>query len=108
MIFYSPAKRDAYMARMGDLGFEPQVSTAVSHATADLDLTPALARFAFPTLVITGRYDMNVAPITAWRMANEIPGARFVVFEESGHLPAYEEPDRYRGVLEQFLDVGRP
>jgi proline iminopeptidase len=104
MIFYSPAKRDAYLARMGDLGFEPQVSQAVSKATAELDLTPKLAGFAFPTLVITGRYDMNVAPLTAWRIAHEIPHASLVVFEKSGHLPAYEEPDRYRAVLTRFLN----
>lgn len=103
MIFYSPEKRDAYMARMGDLGFEPQVSQAVSRATADIDLAPALPRFSFPTLVITGRYDLNVAPLTAWRIAHAIPHARFVVFEKSGHLPSYEEPERYREVLTRFL-----
>jgi proline iminopeptidase len=103
MIFYSPTKRDAYLARMGDLGFEPEVSQAVSKATADLDLTPKLAAFTFPTLVITGRYDMNVAPLTAWRIAHEIPHATLVIFEKSGHLPAYEEPDRYRSVLTSFL-----
>src|SRR4029077_7692940 len=56
MIFYSPEKRDAYMARMGDLGFEPAVGAAVAKATADLDLTAKLADFKFPTLVINGRY----------------------------------------------------
>jgi len=104
MIFYSPAKRDAYMARMGDLGFEPQVAQAVSAAAAALDLTPKLSGFAFPTLVLTGRYDMNVAPLTAWRIAHMIPGAKLVVFEMSGHLPSYEEPRRYQAVLERFLD----
>ena len=105
MIFYSPAKRDAYMAHAGDLGFEPAVNAAISKATADLDLTSKLAGFTgFPTLVITGRYDLNVAPLTAWRIAHQIPGARFVVFEESGHLPSYEEPAKYRAVLEAFLD----
>ena len=104
MIFYSPAKRDAYMANMGGLGYEPAVAHAISKATRDLDLTPKLADFHFPTLVITGRYDMNVAPLTAWRMAHAIPGARIVFFEESGHLPSYEEPEKYRTVLEAFLN----
>ena len=105
MIFYSPARRDAYLARMGNLGFEPAVAGKVENATADLDLTPQLAGFTtFPTLVITGRYDMNVAPLTAWRIAHQIPGARIVFFERSGHLPAYEEPIRYRKVLEAFLE----
>ena len=57
------------------------------------DLTSKLAGFKFPTLVITVRYDMNVAPLTAWRLAHAIPGAKVVFFEQSGHLPAYEEPE---------------
>ena len=105
MIFYSPMKRDAYMARMGNLGFEPKVSEAVSEAVSKLDLTPKLAQFSVQTLVLTGRYDMNVAPLTAWRIAHAIPGAQLVVFERSGHLPSYEEPARYREVLERFLDA---
>jgi proline iminopeptidase len=105
MIFYSPQKRDAYMSRMGDLGFEPAVGEAVSKATADLNLGPKLADFKFPTLVINGRYDMNVAPLTAWRLAHAIPGAKVVFFEQSGHLPAYEEPDKYIEVLESFLNA---
>jgi proline iminopeptidase len=104
MIFYSPEKRDAYMGHMGDLGYEPAVAQAVGKATSDLDLTPKLAGFKFPALVITGRYDMNVAPLTAWRLAHAIPGAKIVFFEKSGHLPAYEEPDKYITVLEDFLN----
>jgi proline iminopeptidase len=103
MIFYSPEKRDAYMSHMGDLGYEPAVAQAVVKATANLDLTPKLAGFQFPALVITGRYDMNVAPLTAWRLAHAIPGAKVVFFEQSGHLPSYEEPDKYVVVLEDFL-----
>ncbi len=107
MCFYSPEKRDAYVSHMGDLGFVPAVSRAVQQATENLDLTPKLANFHFPTLVITGRYDMNVAPLTAWRMAHAIPGARIVFFEKSGHLPAFEEPEKYLRVLESFLVTDR-
>jgi len=103
MMFYSTDMRDAYLAHMGDLGFVPAVGAAVQKATEDLDLTPKLPGFKFPVLVITGRYDMNVAPLTAWRMAHAIPGAQIVFFEKSGHLPAYEEPEKYLDVLESFL-----
>jgi len=102
-MFYSTEMRDAYLTHMGDLGFEPAVGGAVQRATETLDLTAKLPGFHFPTLVITGRYDMNVAPLTAWRMAHAIPGAQLVFFEKSGHLPAYEEPDRYLQTLESFL-----
>jgi proline iminopeptidase len=104
MLFYSPEKRDAYMSKMGDLGFEPAVAQAVRKASTDLDLTSNIAGFKFPVLVITGRYDMNVTPLTAWRLAHTIPGAKLVIFEQSGHLPAYEEPDKYVSVLEDFLN----
>ena len=83
---------------------EPAVGRAVQQATENLDLTAKLAGFHFPTLVITGRYDMNVAPLTAWRMAHAIRGAQLVFFEKSGHLPAYEEPEKYHDVLEDFLE----
>jgi proline iminopeptidase len=102
-MFYSTEMRDAYLAHMGDLGFEPEVGGAVQQATENLDLTAKLGDFHFPTLVITGRYDMNVAPLTAWRMAHAIAGAQLVFFEKSGHLPAYEEPEKYQQVLDDFL-----
>jgi proline iminopeptidase len=104
MIFYSPEKRDAYMSRMGDLGFERAVGEAVEKATANLDLSSKLGGFQFPTLIINGRYDMNVAPLTAWQLKQAIPGAKVVFFEHSGHLPSYEEPERYVAVLEEFLN----
>ena len=103
MLFYSEQKRDAYLAGAKDLGYNPAVGAAVSRAIRGVDLTSALPKFNFPTLVITGRYDMNVAPVTAWKIYKTIPGARLVVFAKSGHLPSYEEPDRYVQVLDGFL-----
>ena len=106
MLFYSEVNRDAYLAGVKDLGSKPEVSAAVQKATRALDLTQEIAKFKFPVLVITGRYDMNVTPLTAWNIYKAIPGAKFAVFEKSGHLPAYEEPDKYVQVVEAFF--GQP
>jgi proline iminopeptidase len=103
MIFYDRAKLAHYMANAKDLGFFPKTAEAVGRATEKLDYTADLKKFSFPTLVITGRYDMNVAPLTAWQMYKAIPGAKFAVFEQSGHLPSYEEPEKYLQVLTDFL-----
>jgi len=103
MIFYDPEKLEHYMSNIKDLGFSPQTARAVGEASGNLDYTPALSKFNFPVLVITGRYDMNVAPLTAWRMYKAIPGAKFEAFEKSGHLPSYEEPDKYVTVVDGFL-----
>jgi proline iminopeptidase len=103
MLFYSEKKRDEYLAGVKDLGSSPKAGAAVSAAIRNLDLTAALPKFNFPTLVITGRYDMNVAPVTAWKIYKAIPGAKLEIFARSGHLPYYEEPDKYVEVLSDFL-----
>jgi len=103
MIFYSEEKMHAYLEHIGDIGYAPSVGEAVERSALKVDLTQELPKFQFPTLVITGRYDMNVAPLTAWRMYKAIPGARLVIFAKSGHLPSYEEPDRYVQVVDDFL-----
>jgi proline iminopeptidase len=79
------------------------VGAAVSRSAEKLDLTAALPKFDFPTLVITGRYDMNVAAVNAWNIYKAIPGAKLVVFSQSGHLPSYEEPGKYVDVVDAFL-----
>jgi proline iminopeptidase len=104
MIFYSEDLLHKYLDGIGDLGSTPKVGDAVFKAIADIDLTAELAKIKAPTLVITGRYDMNVAPLTAWRMYKAIPGARVEIFAKSGHLPYYEEPEKYAKVVDAFLD----
>jgi proline iminopeptidase len=103
MIFYSPEKRDAFLAQFEPGAFNKEVNQKVSADLARFDLNPEIRKFRFPTLVITGRYDMNVAPLVAYRIHQAIPGSRFVVFEKSSHLPFTEEPEAFARTLEEFL-----
>ena len=103
MIFYSEDLMHTYLAQIGDIGYVPSVGAAVGEAAAKIDMTAELPKFHFPTLIITGRYDMNVAPLTAWRMYKAIPGAKLEIFARSGHLPSYEEPAKYVNVVNAFL-----
>jgi proline iminopeptidase len=105
MLFYSPDKRDAFLARYGDARINREVNRSINADLARFDLNPELPKFRFPTLVATGRYDMNVAPITAYGIHRAIPGSRFVVFERSGHLPFYEEPEEFVRTVEAFLSA---
>lgn len=106
MIFYSQEKLGEYLARATDLGSSPAVGEAVGTAIAKLDLTAQMAAFRFPVLVLQGRYDANVTPDVSWAVAHSIPGAKLVMFERSGHLPYYEEPEKYAAVVEGFLAEG--
>jgi proline iminopeptidase len=104
MLFVSGERREEFLAHTRGLRLHRAVNAAVSADVANLDLTPLLATVESPTLVLTGRYDINVAPRTAWRIHRAIPGSRFHVFERSGHLPFFEEPEAFLDVVEPFLD----
>jgi len=103
MLFYSPDFRDRFLAKASTYGYYRDVNKAVNDDLARYDLNPELPKFRMPTLVVTGRYDMNVAPSTAWKIHKAIQGSEFAVFERSGHLPYFEEPEAFRTRLEQFL-----
>jgi proline iminopeptidase len=103
MIFYDEDLLKKYLDHAPDLGMAPGVGAAVGESASKADLNASLPKFTFPVLIITGRYDMNVAPINAWRMYKAIPGAKLEIFAKSGHLPSYEEPDKYVRVVDTFL-----
>lgn len=101
--FYSPDLAARYLAGFPALTISAQVNDRMSDAVQNVDLGPQLHRITAPTLILTGRFDLNVAFVTAWRMFKAIPHARFHVFERSGHLPSYEEPDAYVRTVDGFL-----
>ena len=55
-----------------------------------------------PVLLTSGRHD-EATPVQVAAIAERIPQAEWVIFEESGHLSHVEEPDRYMAVLGDFL-----
>jgi proline iminopeptidase len=103
MLFYSQEKRDAFVAQMAPGAYHKEVFQAVIRDLPRFDLNPELYKFKFPVLVMTGRYDINVAPLVAYRIHKAIPGSRFMVFERSGHIPFYEEPEAFVRATEEFL-----
>jgi proline iminopeptidase len=106
-LFYAPEKRDAWIAQANPKVFTKAVNEAVEHDAQRFDLNPEIRKFKFPTLVITGRYDINVAPSVAYKMHKAIPASKFVVFERSGHLPFFEEPEAFVRAVEGFLGAPR-
>ena len=103
MIVHQPDMREKFLARAPSMIYTQSVNKAVWNDIQRFDLNPELRKFRFPTLVVTGRYDFNVAPSVAWAIHKAIPGSEFAVFEKSGHMPFYEEPDAFQERLEAFL-----
>ncbi len=103
MLFYSAKNRDTYLSEVTLINTNTEVGDALWKDMEQLDFTDELQHFRFPTLVMTGRFDMNVAPSVAYKIHKAISGSKFVVFEQSGHLPFYEEQERFVQTVTRFL-----
>lgn len=69
------------------------------------DYRSDLAGIDLPTLLIYGR--MNNVPLPTeigrW-IADQIPDSRLERFEDAGHSPFYEQPDRFNSLLMEFAN----
>ena len=63
-----------------------------------------LPTISVPTLVTAGRHDLFTSAPQADRIADRIPQAERVVFEESGHMPWLDEPDAFFAAVNGWLD----
>jgi L-proline amide hydrolase len=66
------------------------------------DVRDRLGEIRVPALVARGGYDICTERI-AQTLLDGLPNARSVVFEQSSHMPALEESDRYLEVVGAFL-----
>ena len=66
-----------------------------------LDLSELYRSFAVPIVFLLGRYDRHVPSIAAEQYFESIqaPCKRLVWFEQSGHNPPFEEPDKFNTVM---------
>jgi pimeloyl-ACP methyl ester carboxylesterase len=65
--------------------------------------TDVLATIKVPTLVVTGEEDAVTGPEVGRDLAAGIPGARFLMVEEAGHLVNLEQPEIVNEALLDFL-----
>jgi len=77
-------------------------------AVASEDLRRELPKVRAETLIVWGAQD-TLAPLRTGRvLLLKLPRARLVVIERAGHELMLEAPDRFRAVLEPFLELGLP
>jgi pimeloyl-ACP methyl ester carboxylesterase len=61
-----------------------------------------------PTMIIWGGRD-RLIPVAHGTQAHQlIPGSRLEIFDEAGHFPHQEEPERFASILLDFLESTEP
>ena len=58
---------------------------------------------AVPTLFLSGRQDIRAPIEVIEKNYRRIPGARLSVFEDCGHLPEVEHPEKFVETVTAFL-----
>jgi pimeloyl-ACP methyl ester carboxylesterase len=64
-----------------------------------------LRRIKAPTLILWGGQDRLLPPELGRRFERDIPGAKLVVFDDLGHLPHEEDPERTVAEVRRFLGL---
>jgi pimeloyl-ACP methyl ester carboxylesterase len=69
-----------------------------------------LSELRMPTLLVWGRHDHIFPPSHAESALKRLPNGRVEIFEDSGHTPQMEEPDRFNRLVLEFLEepISRP
>ena len=82
---------------------EGYASTCAAIRDADLGLSTPL--IDTPVLVVCGEHDGATPPDLVRSMAHSIPGARFELIRDAGHLPSIDQPETLFGLMDNFFTV---
>ncbi len=74
----------------------------VTGALKNWSIVNRLVEIRVPTLLLSGRYD-EATPAIVETVHGGIKGSKWVIFENSSHMPHLEETERYMQVLNDFL-----
>lgn len=91
-----------YLAMMDRAG-AAQLIAQNRAVMARADARPWLPNITCPTLVVVGRSDLLTPPEHGQEMASLIPGARFEVLDECGHMLTWEQPQQVSALLADWL-----
>jgi pimeloyl-ACP methyl ester carboxylesterase len=61
-----------------------------------------------PVQLLSGTGDVVVPVSHAWMAHAAMPGSQLEIFENSGHFPFHDDPDRFIEVVERFIDTTEP
>jgi 3-oxoadipate enol-lactonase len=92
------AERKAALAQA-----DPECFSVACTALAQVDLEPLLGSIRNPTLVMAGALDAATPAMLARRLADSIPGAKFLEIPDCGHCPQLEKPAIFVNTVEEFL-----
>ncbi len=97
---------DSCFAQMGDnvyMYMEGPSEFTISGTLKNYDRTDRLKDIKVPTLFIAGQYD-EARPATVQYYQSLVPGAKFALIKDAGHLTMQDNPDGNNKAIKDFID----
>ena len=82
------------------------MATGFALRKADASVSGDLGRIRIPTLLLSGREDVQFPWPAAEEASRRIPGARFAAIDGAGHFPMVEKAQETARLVSEFLDSG--
>lgn len=76
---------------------------AACRALAGADLTETAQGVSVPALCIVGDQDGSTPPALVRSLADLVPGARYELIEDAGHIPCVEQPETFTALVSAFI-----
>ena len=76
---------------------------ATCAAIRDADFTEAAKKIAVPAICIVGDQDGSTPPDLVLSTAKLIPGCRYEVIRDAGHIPCVEQPEALTEIIRAFV-----
>lgn len=80
------------------------VGTGLALRRSDASVYADLPNLRTPTLILSGREDLQFTWQSAEAAARRVPGARFTAIDGAAHFPMVEKPEETASLLSAFLD----
>lgn len=113
-VYYHNTKLQQNKPKEKVRGWAPDVYAQIIGPDGDFDVSGSMINQDFrrqlkdvsaETLVIAGRYDGVSTPEFAVQYKAFMPQATFVMFEQSGHNPYLEEPEKFYALMDEFFGI---
>ena len=91
-------RNNKFSNREGNL--QHMLHLALSHQFPD---TALIQQIKVPTLIVWGKEDEIIPVEHAYRFQRDIKGSELVVFDQCGHCPMMEDPEKTKVAMEKFF-----
>ena len=102
--YYRPTMEEFACGALYEWQHDADFNTVMSQDAMSIDLSGAFENCPIPTLILEAKWDLTWNTDKPDKIHKNHPGSELIIFEESGHSPFRDEPEKFFNVLREFVE----